>query len=191
MWRSIAESEQRGEPERFASAPRAAEGARIADKFLDDLTGLPARPWFEHTFRSELARSARYGHALSLVVVDVDGFSRLNESRGRATGDYVLLTIADMLQKGVRQSDQIARLSDDEFAVVLPETDAGGADIVAEKIRRAIELYPFDEGIEVTVSVGVSTAVKDDSPDSLLHRGEAAVDTARQRGGNACATSPP
>jgi len=175
-------------PQVAPMAPATPPPARAAQPrgYFDDLTGLPGRPWFDYTLRAEVARSKRYGHALSQIVLDVDGFSHLNEAHGRASGDYVLMTIADVLRQTVRVSDQVARIGDDEFVIVVPETDIVGAQKVGEKIRRAVELYPFDEGHEITVSVGVTSAIEFDTPESFLMRGETAVRTARERGGNAC-----
>lgn len=160
-----------------------------ARRFLDDLTGLPARFWFDQSFRAEIARSLRYRRPLSIVIIDVDDFARLNAKHGSASGDYVLLTIADLLRKSVRQTDQLARLSDHEFAIVVPETDESGAIHVGEKIRRAIELYPFDEHLEVTVSVGVTAVVGTDTVGSCVERVEAAAMSVRGKGGNGVATS--
>ncbi len=119
-------------------------------------------------------------------MLDIDGFAQLNRDRGRASGDYVLMTIADLLRTSVRVSDQVARIAADEFVVIIPETDVRGAKIVGEKIRRAVELFPFDEGLEVTVSVGITSAVEKDSPERLLVRAERAVIAAKERGGNVC-----
>lgn len=166
------------------------EAEAAARRFLDDLTGLPARLWFDQSLRTEVARSLRYHRPVSIVIITVDDFARLNQKHGRASGDYVLLTIADLLRKTVRQSDQLARLADDEFVIVVPETDESGAITVGEKIRRAIELYPFDEHLEITVSVGVTAVVGTDSAGSCLERGEAAALRVRGRGGNGVATSP-
>ena len=101
----------------------------------------------------------------------------------------MLMTISDLLRSTVRISDQVSRTADDEFIIVVPETDIEGAEIVGEKLRRSIELYPFDEGFEITVSVGIASATETDAPDSFCARAEAAVRTARSRGGNACHVS--
>lgn len=165
------------------------EAETAARRFLDDLTGLPARFWFDQSFRTEIARSLRYHRPLSIVIIDIDDFARINQKHGRASGDYVLVTIADLLRKSVRQTDQLARLAGDEFAIVVPETDESGAMTVGEKIRRAIELYPFDEHLEVTVSVGVTAVAGTDTVGGCLERGETAVMTVRRKGGNGVATS--
>lgn len=172
-----------------AAKVESAETETTARRFLDDLTGLPARFWFDQSFRTEIARSLRYRRPLSIVIIDVDEFAHINQKHGRASGDYVLLTIADLLRKSVRQTDQLARLADDEFAIVVPETDESGAIHVGEKIRRAIELYPFDEHLEVTVSVGVTAVAGTDTVGSCLERGESAAMTVRGKGGNGVATS--
>ena len=157
--------------------------------YFDDLTNLPARPWFDYVMRAEIARTKRYRHPLSQIILDLDGFQRLNHLHGWANGDYVLMTISDLLRTSVRLSDQVARVAADEFAIVVPDTDLAGARNVAEKLRRAVELFPFDEGLEVTVSVGIAMVIDTDSLESLMMRAESAVRKAREQGGNVCITA--
>lgn len=164
-----------------ASAPSA--------QFIDGLTGLPTRLWFDPTFASEIARSRRYRRPLSLVILDVDNFTRINRRRGQSAGDQVLASIAHIIRSNVRQSDHLARLADDEFAILVSETNEKGALTVAEKLRRAIEQHGFEESLRVTVSAGVATVEDSDSVDSFLRRGEAAAMTARRGGGNTVATA--
>ncbi len=168
--------------------PSPGEG-RVPERFVDDLTGLPALFWFEQTLTTEIARGRRYRHPLSLIVLDIDNFTRLNQLHGHATGDYVLMTVAGILRSTVRQTDLISRIRDDEFAVLVPETDRQGADHVAEKLRRAVELYPFDEGLEVTVSIALAEAGAPENAQLLLGRAEDTVVAARDSGGNTVARS--
>lgn len=160
-----------------------------AAEFADKLTGLATRLWFESTFASEIARSRRYRRPLSLVILDVDHFARINRSLGETAGDQILASIAQILTLNVRQSDHLARIADDEFAILVSETNEQGALSVAEKLRRAIEQHEFEQGLRTTVSAGVATVEESDSVESFLRRGEAAAMTARRGGGNAVATA--
>lgn len=157
---------------------------------VDELTGLPARIWFTESLATELYRSTRYRRPLSLILLDIDQFSGLVRKHGQATGDYLLMSIAKLLRSSVRQSDLIGRIGDDSFGVLVPETPVAGATLVAEKLRRAVELYPFDENLEVTVSVAVTGATGSDDATSVVMRAEETVDIISQRGGNGVAKTP-
>lgn len=125
----------------------------------DPLTGAHNRRYFMNQLRRELKRSRRFGNDISLVVFDLDHFKHVNDRYGHAAGDAVLVEFVRRAQGMLRNSDWCARLGGEEFAVVLPQTDLGGAAVVAEKIRRAVAAMPVlsSEGfIEITVSVGVS-----------------------------------
>lgn len=137
---------------------RLAESATI-----DPLTGLGNRRVFDERLAEEIARTRRYGKPISLLMIDVDGFKRINDTHGHPVGDDVLCSIGTIMRGLVRETDCATRYGGDEFALVLPETDKTRAYAVAEKLRTAIssesfELAPAEEGFGVTVSVGVSTA---------------------------------
>lgn len=169
-------------------APRM-ETPAVDPGLLDSLTHLPTRLWYDHTIAAEVSRSARYRHPLSLLLIEVDRFPELVRAGGQGGADYVLLTLADSFRAITRQSDQVSRIAEHQFAVILPETDAAGAAFVGEKIRRSVELYPFDENFEITVSIGIAGRARDEEADELLLRAEAAAMEAHHRGGNACVTS--
>lgn len=177
---------------RPASAVDAANaGFRVKPSPLaDELTGLPARIWFNESLATELYRSSRYGHPLSLILLDVDHFSEVIGKNGQAAGDYLLMTVAKLLRSSVRRSDLIGRVGGDSFGVLAPETDLAGALKVGEKLRRAVELYPFDENLEVTVSVAVTGVTDSDDAASIIIRAEETVDIINQRGGNGVAKTP-
>jgi diguanylate cyclase (GGDEF)-like protein len=126
----------------------------------DGLTGLANRRHFYDSLRAELERSGRFGHPLGLVLLDVDNFKRINDTRGHLAGDAVLKDVASVLASSVRDVDLAARYGGEEFAVLLPETDAEGAARLAERLRAAIEAHTvsYEDGpIEgVTASFGVA-----------------------------------
>lgn len=121
----------------------------------DGLTGVGNRDSFENRLRSELARGARHGQNVSLLMIDVDHFKRLNDDFGHLVGDEVLRRVGRQLKEACREFDSIARYGGEEFAVVLPRTDTEEALIVAHRMRRLVKDALV--GPTVTVSVGVAT----------------------------------
>ena len=115
-------------------------------------------------FQDELARafeeSARYERPLSLAIIDLDFFKKVNDTYGHAVGDEVLKAVAQMFQESIRSTDLAARYGGEEFGVMMPETDMDDAIAFAEKIRSLLEATSIDTqagSISVTVSIGVST----------------------------------
>jgi diguanylate cyclase (GGDEF)-like protein len=138
--------------------------ARLA--VTDDLTGLPNRRRFVETLRAEAQRARRYGRALSLLMLDLDGLKAINDQHGHAAGDAVLRGVARALRASLRDTDLAARLSGDEFAVILPETEAEAAVRIAERIRAEVAAGPGEAGAAAaSVSVGVVSAEGSTLPD--------------------------
>jgi diguanylate cyclase (GGDEF)-like protein len=139
----------------------------------DTLTGLFNRGYFEERFAIELSRSGRYGHALTLAVIDADRFKSLNDNHGHAAGDMVLRKIAELLQDSCRQSDTAARYGGEEFVVLLPETDIEAARRKVESLRElvagtAFALSRSDDKVQVTISAGLATFPIDGSDEREL-----------------------
>lgn len=131
----------------------------------DPLTGVANRRFFMNCADAELIRSRRYRHPLSLILLDIDWFKRINDSHGHATGDAVLKHICAVCRATLRTTDTLGRLGGEEFGVLLPETSSDGAFQVAERLREAIAASPIQlEGFSVsfTVSAGVSTIADQD-----------------------------
>jgi diguanylate cyclase (GGDEF)-like protein len=143
---------------------------------LDPLTGLANRRVFDQTLEKECARLKRSGHAVSLVLLDVDAFKALNDSQGHQRGDEYLVRVGAELSRLVRHYvDVVARYGGEEFALILPETTAAQAARLAESVRLAIEGLALPHAASpvtpvLTVSVGVSTATPEwsSNPDQLL-----------------------
>jgi diguanylate cyclase (GGDEF)-like protein len=128
--------------------------------YRDPLTGLFNHGHFQELLDRELVRASRYGHPLSLILFDLDHFKRVNDQHGHPTGDGVLKRIGEMAMDNVRACDYVARYGGEEFGVILPETDAKGSLILAERIRKTIESTEIcfnDARIASTVSMGVAT----------------------------------
>jgi diguanylate cyclase (GGDEF)-like protein len=163
---------------------REARYLRLAE--TDALTGLTNRRHFLELAARELARSRRYGSPMSLVLVDLDHFKRVNDKYGHLVGDQVLTAAAHALASGLREIDVIARHGGEEFAVLLPETDLAGAREVAERsCRRLAEAVTIVDGTEVriTASMGVASATAGAaSLDDLLGRADRAMYGAKRAG---------
>jgi len=125
----------------------------------DQLTGVYNR----HYFTSELVKQIniwrRYQRPLSILIMDIDFFKKVNDTYGHLTGDYVLQTLAQICQDVVRDIDTVARIGGEEFAILLPSTAINGAMQTAERIRRETEAFSFqyeDKRFRVTVSLGAA-----------------------------------
>jgi diguanylate cyclase (GGDEF)-like protein len=126
----------------------------------DPLTGVFNRVYLMERLPQEFKRSRRYGHALSLIMCDIDHFKNVNDRHGHRAGDEVLRDFAGRLSGSIRSDiDWMARYGGEEFLIVLPETDHPSACIVAERLRRLVAEVPFGLGGEkfrITASFGVA-----------------------------------
>jgi diguanylate cyclase (GGDEF)-like protein len=147
----------------------------------DELTGLANRDQFTGRLAEEIEKARRYGYPFSLVLVDPDRFSALNQAYGRSYGDSCLVSLAGLLKTVVRKSDLVARLGPgDEFALLLPHQGEGPAREAAERVRAAIEAHAFPRRRRLTAKVGVATyPAHADSPDALLRVADDALSKAR------------
>jgi len=132
----------------------------------DGLTKVYNHRYFYNRIEEEAERSRRYGTNFSLLMIDVDYFKRFNDKYGHRAGDNALYSVARVLKAGTRTIDVVCRYGGEEFAIVLPETDASSAKVVAERIRRAVQdtYFPVSEDqppVHVTVSIGISTCPRD------------------------------
>jgi diguanylate cyclase (GGDEF)-like protein len=123
----------------------------------DSLTGLNNRRRFEEDLAAAMARSRRDGSTGALLMLDIDEFKRVNDSRGHPAGDRLIQEVAGVLRKRARESDALARLGGDEFAVILPRCSRGEAQLAAEAIATEIRGHRSEEaGDRVTVSIGIA-----------------------------------
>jgi len=126
--------------------------------YHDDLTDLPNRTLLNDRLHQGILAAKRDTRALSVLALDLDGFKEINDSLGHPAGDRVLQLVAARLRAALRESDTVARLSGDEFAVLLPGTDAAGAELAAMKILQELQVPMLVEGrpLFVTASVGIA-----------------------------------
>ncbi len=154
---------------------------------LDGLTGVHNKRFFHEFLDRELARARRHDRPLSLALLDLDHFKKINDTHGHLVGDTTLKRVAHVIRDRVRQDELLARYGGEEFAVVLPETDLGGALSFAEMIRRQIEKYSFTfdgQDISVTVSIGVAAMGPDDDADALIGEADNRLYEAKNTGRN-------
>jgi diguanylate cyclase (GGDEF)-like protein len=153
----------------------------------DTLTGLYNRRQFNDMLHYEIGRSERHQHEFSVLMLDLDDFKDINDSYGHPTGDTALCAIAHILTEHTRKGDLCARVGGDEFAIILTETNAEGARIVAENIGRALRELSItsaqDTRFHLTVSIGVSSYPTDGkSIEALLEGVDAAMYKAKDMG---------
>jgi diguanylate cyclase (GGDEF)-like protein len=155
----------------------------------DSLTGALNRRAMEEAALRETARSTRYGHGLCMIVLDVDNFKQLNDTRGHAAGDRALQALVSQVQPMLRGNDLLARTGGEEFTILLPDTPAAQGIVAAERVRQAIESLevPFEgEPIRFTVSAGVSQFDPAQGGwESMMRRADTAMYEAKEHGRNA------
>lgn len=149
----------------------------------DALTGLNNRRAFDHSLQLEMAIVERRGTPLSLLMLDVDHFKRINDNFGHEAGDKLLVAIAQMLNGCARVIDVVARVGGEEFAVILPNTPADGAREVAERMRTAVAHANW-LAQPATISIGVATLQPEEAAASLCARADTALYAAKAAGRN-------
>ncbi len=154
----------------------------------DSLTGLYNRTHLESVLGQEISRARRYGHPLSLLLIDLDRFKEINDTFGHVAGDAVLCRFGKLLTSFLRAHDMPCRYGGDEFLILLPKTDVAGAMILAERCRQTIMTTRFSHGvtrIPVTVSVGVASLGEgSDRPETLILAADEALYLSKKNGRN-------
>jgi two-component system cell cycle response regulator len=149
----------------------------------DQALGAGNRDGFETRLREEVARASRSSSSLAVLLVDVDGLANVNELHGYASGDALLAEIASVLDSLLRVSDSMYRFGDDEFTIILPDTDLPTAAVVAERCRAAVGATRWMGG-RVTVSIGIAELQHGHAAEDLMARVHTALHRAKESGGN-------
>jgi diguanylate cyclase (GGDEF)-like protein len=174
------------------NATRYQAAMRLA--MLDPLTMLGNRAALDTALRRELQMAERHHHELSLLMIDVDYFKKINDDHGHHRGDLVLSEIAKIIQTVCRSSDITFRYGGEEFVVILGKTDAEGAKIIAERIRKQIEETPIVHNgkiLHATVSIGIATrqGSRKEHVDDFFERADNALYMAKKSGRNCVLSS--
>ncbi len=175
--------ESKARAEKLAEELKGANEKLSLVSFRDSLTGLYNHGYFQNTLQKEFARAIRYKKILSLIMIDIDDFKKVNDSFGHRNGDLVLKKTGELILAQLRDTDTLARYGGEEFVIVLPETDLKGTVALGERIRKIIELAEIktdSETIHITISAGVVAYVPSkeqvtinqliDAADSALYR---------------------
>lgn len=168
--------------------------SRLAN--LDGLTGIENRRSFDDRLPAELDRARRYEHPLSLLMLDIDHFKRVNDRYGHAVGDTVLEFFGRMLNESTRACDLVYRYGGEEFVLIAPETDSAAALVVAERVRHAFELRSPEatRAGPQTVSIGASGTdlwEREVDASDLLYGADMALYQAKSSGRNRVACYDP
>ncbi len=162
----------------------------ITFAFTDFLTGLKTRGYFEQQLELEIKRSERKRTHFALLMIDIDFFKQLNDTYGHHAGDQVLRDVSSILMKDMREVDTVARYGGEEFVLILPETSAPGAMLVAQRLRRGVEQAKFFAGSpraaeHLTISAGVAVFDTDAQfKRDLIEASDSALYEAKRRGRN-------
>lgn len=191
-----------GRPQRLVGvqqdiSERRAMAERLeAQAMTDALTGLPNRRHFMQAMDYQYGRIRRHPElSVCVLMLDIDHFKRVNDTYGHAGGDVVLSAFAEAVTGHLRETDIAGRLGGEEFAVVLPDTDAAGGRRVAEKLRQAVEAMrvTLEDGavVQITTSLGLTLMKGDDTrPDGALARADDALYRAKREGRNRVVACP-
>ncbi len=155
--------------------------------YTDPLTQTHNRASFNDAVKREMSLAVRHTRSLSIIVLDLDHFKAINDHHGHKCGDIALTAAAQWIKESLRSSDVVFRIGGEEFAILLSDTDLAGAELLAERIRNAIEFQTlsYDQAtIKITASLGTSTLHADDTVDTFIKRAVEAMCKAKKNGRN-------
>jgi diguanylate cyclase len=159
---------------------------------MDTLTQLPNRQGFNKRLEEELSRAQRYNQYLSIAILDIDFFKRINDDFGHLVGDKVLRMIAKEMKRKCRESDYIARFGGEEFILLLPQTSLEDAHIAVDKLRKHVETCPFhyqNQPVPLTISGGVAERQTQETVESWMDRADTALYESKHKGRNQVTSS--
>lgn len=174
---------------------RELEHARV-EALTDPLTGALNRRGFDMQFSRLLAESETSNGEISLIMLDIDHFKKINDTHGHLFGDKVIRGVAEVLKANVKGRDAIARLGGEEFGILLPETSLSGAQVLADKIRQMVEKGRIrrqdgkDEVGGITISLGVAELNRDEDTTAFINRADMALYFSKENGRNRVSIAP-
>ena len=174
---------------RYALELRQSVNNTMALAVTDELTGLYNRRYFDRHLNVMLGKALEQDRDIALMILDIDHFKAVNDNHGHDVGDAVLREFAARLKRNIRGVDLACRFGGEEFVVLMPDTDTGQAEAVAERVRQSMAEKPFEVGpsrpLSVTVSAGVALNESHaDTPESLVKRADVALYRAKREGRN-------
>ncbi|SMP50207.1 diguanylate cyclase (GGDEF) domain-containing protein [Desulfonatronum zhilinae] len=152
--------------------------------YTDALTGIPNRLYFNEVAHNALARRQRHPGSLSLIILDIDHFKKVNDTFGHDVGDDVLREFSARIQGAIRSIDLFARWGGEEFVILLPDDGPEAAALLAEKLRLMVESEPFAGAGRITSSFGVAGLLPDEEFDGLCKRADQALYESKHQGRN-------
>ena len=150
----------------------------------DALTGLFNRQYTQKLLEQEIERCERYDVALSVLIIDIDHFKRVNDDHGHACGDTILEHVAQLIRERIRTNDVVGRWGGEEFVVLLPHTTIDGAAEAAESLRAHVEQLETDGSPAVTISVGVAEREAGENAENLFDAADMTLYAAKDQGRN-------
>lgn len=164
-----------------------------AENITDPLTKVYNRRYLDRRLTEEVARSIRYSLELSVLMLDIDHFKRVNDTYGHPAGDVTLSTLSSLMKDDLRDLDVVARYGGEEFLVICTNTAIDGAALVAERLRKLVESHPIDipdgsggsQAIRISISIGVASfSASVDSKEKLVQAADQALYRAKEEGRN-------
>lgn len=160
---------------------------------VDELTGVANRRVFWEAVEDRFNEYMRYQVPMSVAIIDLDLFKKVNDTYGHAAGDHILREFCRRAKTKLRDIDLLGRLGGEEFAILFPHTSASDSFSAMERVREAVAATPIefdDEQIEVTISAGITELTADDDKlDHWLARADKALYEAKEKGRNQCVTA--
>ena len=177
-----------GRNRQIVAALRESEKKFMELSITDDLTGLYNSRQLFRILKSEIERSNRYEHPLSLLILDIDNFKQFNDALGHLAGDKVLAGSGDILKNSLRKTDSAYRYGGEEFIIILPESTGKESLNFAERIRQVFEKESFSseqaDNLPVTVSIGVAQYIPGEEITNFIKRVDRNLYTAKNNGKN-------
>jgi diguanylate cyclase (GGDEF)-like protein len=150
----------------------------------DPLTQIHNRLYYENKLSSELSKASRQKSPLSLALLDIDFFKKINDNFGHDVGDNILTEFTEVISSMISDDQSLCRIGGEEFALIMPNCDGVKASKLLDKVRKKIEQYSFSKVGNVTASVGISSYLKDDTSTSIFKRVDEALYTSKSTGRN-------
>ena len=150
----------------------------------DQLTKLYNRKYFDDTIEKEMQRATRYNTSLSIIIADIDFFKKVNDTYGHIAGDNILADFAALIKQNIRTTDMAFRYGGEEFVILLPNTTAQDAKLLAKKLRTIVNNHTFNDPKKITCSFGISEYKAGESKETFFKKADDALYFVKENGRN-------